>query len=65
MKVKMNGHNVVASQECLSDILLAIGFAMEYCEKNTLPTLEETFYKMHKDLYESLIECGYFRKDIK
>lgn len=65
MKVKMNGHNVTASEECLSDILLAIGFAMEHCDKNELPTLMEVFHIMHSDLYEALIECGYFKKDLK
>ena len=60
MKVKMNGYNLEASPECLSDILLAVGFAMEHCGKNNLPNLEETFYKMHSDLYAVLVECGYF-----
>lgn len=64
MRIKMNGYNVEASEECLSDILLAIGFAMEHCGKNNLPTLEETFYKMHSDLYNALVECGYFGKHL-
>lgn len=64
MKLNMGGYDVEASAECLSEVLLAMGFAMEHCGKNNLPCLEETFYKMHHDLYTGLVDCGYFdRKD--
>jgi hypothetical protein len=62
MKLNMGGYNVEASAECLSEVLLAMGFAMEHCAKNNLPNLGESFYKMHSDLFNALVDCGYFGK---
>lgn len=64
MKVKMNGYNIQASSECISELLLAIGFAIDHCEQNNLPTLGSNFFKMHTDLYTALIDCGYYRKNV-
>lgn len=62
MKVKMNGYNIQASEECVSELLLAIGFAIDHCEERNLPTLHNNFRKMHTDLYNALVECGYYGK---
>lgn len=62
MKVKMNGYELETSAECISEVMLAVCLAMEHCGKNNLPALEETFYKMHTDLYNALVDCGYYGK---
>lgn len=62
MKVKMSGHDLEASGECISDLILAVGYAMEYCRNNNLPVLYEMFYDMHSDLYYALEDSAYFGK---
>lgn len=62
MRVKMNGYTIQASEECISELLLALCFALDKCEEENLPNLYKDFGKMHSDLFDALSDCGYFIK---